>query len=422
MNIRTLSAIVLTSISFCSLPAAAQDNISINIKNGDIKDVLLAVAKLSDKNIITDNSVSGNISISFTDVPLSSALNLITASKGLAYRDINNVIVVSSASNLNHYNNTVTALPLNYIQAKDIEEMLKNLLPDCRLTTDPVSNTILFTGSASDEQKLRDTLKAVDIPTKQITLEARIIAVNEDASKNLGVNWSWDTIPQKDSSASNTDSENDNSDNYEGQFKFWHGYSFNFNATLNALITNGQAKILATPRIITIPGKEASIFIGDHIPVQTEKHSSGDNYTSTEYVDAGIKLIYTPIVDREGNMVTAAVHTEVSTPTLISELQNYKITSRTADTNVRMLSGETLVIGGLINEEEQKSIQKVPFLSNIPILGELFKNRTSRKNKTEVFMILTPHITEAGFSPAIYNSKNIITEQKQTTAAKEKEV
>ena len=104
-------------------------------------------------------------------------------------------------------------------------------------------------------------------------------------------------------------------------------------------------------------------------------------------------------------MITSVVHTEVSTPTLISELKNYKITSRTADTTVRMRDGETLVIGGLINEEEQKRLQKVPFLSNIPLLGELFKNRTTSKTKTEVIMILTPHLTNPGESPAIYDSK-----------------
>ena len=94
---------------------------------------------------------------------------------------------------------------------------------------------------------------------------------------------------------------------------------------------------------------------------------------------------------------------------MVSEIRNYKITSRTADTNVRMCSGETLVIGGLINEEEQKSIQKIPLLSNIPLLGELFKNRTTRKVKTEVLMILTPYITEAGSSPAIYNQQLVET-------------
>ena len=137
--------------------------------------------------------------------------------------------------------------------------------------------------------------------------------------------------------------------------------------------------------------------------MQTEKHDSSGSYTATEYLDAGIKLQYAPIISEDGKMVTASVHTEVSTPVLISELKNYRITSRTADTNVRMYSGETLVIGGLISEEQQRTMQKVPFLSKIPLLGELFKNRSRSHSKTEVLLLLTPHITEAGASPAIYN-------------------
>ena len=143
----------------------------------------------------------------------------------------------------------------------------------------------------------------------------------------------------------------------------------------------------------------------------TEKIENGITVNTTEYVDAGIKLTYTPLVS-EDDMITSAVHTEVSTPTLVSEIKNYKITSRTADTYVRMRNGETLIIGGLINEEEQKNIQKIPFLSNIPILGELFKNRSTTKNKTEVMMILTPHITEAGASPAIYDTQSLENEFK----------
>lgn len=286
---------------------------------------------------------------------------------------------------------------LNYVIAEDIKTSLSGLFPSGSLSFDTATNSILLLGTPNEHKRLRQILPTLDTATKQVTLEAKIVAVNDEFSKELGVNWSWDKIPQKSNSNDNDDSD------YDGNFKFWRGYAFKFNANLNALIADGKAKILARPRIITIPGKEASIFIGDHIPVQTEKHDSSGTYTSTEYIDAGIQLRYVPIISSSDNLVTAQVHTEVSTPTLISELKNYRITSRTANTNVRMRSGETLIIGGLINEEEQRNLQKVPLLSNIPLIGELFKNRTTKKSKTEVLMILTPYVTEAGESPAIYN-------------------
>ena len=289
---------------------------------------------------------------------------------------------------------------LSFAQAKAVHESLEPLFS--KLSQDAVTNSLILQGSAAEHARLRALLPQLDVATKQVTLEAKIIALSHEDSQNIGINWNWDTIPQRDSNT-NDDDESSTSNSYGGNFKFWRGYAFRFNATLNALIANGKARILATPHIITIPGREASIFIGDHIPVQTEKHDSSGSYTATEYLDAGIKLQYTPIISQDGKLVTASVHTEVSTPVLISELKNYRITSRMADTNVRMYSGETLIIGGLINEEEQRTLQRVPLLSKIPLLGELFINRSKKNSKTEVLLLLTPHITEAGRSPAIYS-------------------
>lgn len=316
----------------------------------------------------------------------------------------NDITLISNRDNSTKAKEDLLIVKLNYALAKDVQHSLKHIFEANKIAVDTITNAILYRGSQSEGYKLQEAIKVLDVATKQVTLEAKIIALNKEASKNIGVNWNWDKIPQNEYNQSNNSYDENDQDNFGGNFKFWRSYAFKFNATLNALVAKGKAKILATPSIITIPGKEASIFIGDHIPVQTEKHNSTGSYTTTEYLDAGIKLTYTPIVSGDGKMVTATVHTEVSTPTLVSEMKNYRITSRTADTNVRMLSGETLVIGGLINEEEQRSIQQVPLLSKIPLLGELFKNRTKRKTKTEVIMLLTPHITDAGESPAIYST------------------
>lgn len=393
----------------------ASDNITMSIKDGDVRDVLTALSSLGDQSIVTDETVKGKISISFDNIPFDTALDLVTRTKGLAYRNVHGVIVVSSQEQITKYYGDVAVFKINYAKAEDIKTVLKDIVKGegSGLSVDPITNSIVFTGNRADEQKVRDTLALVDIPTKQVTLEAKIISLSNEDSKNLGLSWDWDVLPQASSSSSSSSSSGSSSGSsssssssdstYGGVIHLGHGYKSSFQATLNALFTTGKAKILATPRIITIPGKEASIFIGDHIPVITRSTSNGETTTSTEYVDAGIKLSYTPVVSNDG-YITSVVHTEVSTPTYLATVQNYKITSRTADTNVRMRNGETLIIGGLINEEEQETLRKVPFISNLPILGELFKDRTKTKNKTEVMMILTPHITDAGESPAIYNT------------------
>ena len=342
------------------------------------------------------------------NVPSTSTQNLernpFEAPKNSNFYNQNDITLISNEQIPSKKKEDLLIVKLNYAHAHELKKALQNILGSDKLAVDTITNAILFKGNASDGLRLQKAISVLDVPTKQVTLEAKVIAISKEDSKNLGIYWNWDKIPQNEDNQNNNNyDDNNGSNDFGGNFKFWRGYSFKFNATLNALIAKGKAKILATPSIITIPGKEASIFIGDHIPVQTEKHNSSGSYTTTEYIDAGIKLTYTPIVSNDGKMVTASVHTEVSTPTLVSEMKNYRITSRTADTNVRMLSGETLVIGGLINEEEMKSMQKVPLLSKIPIFGELFKNRSKRKSKTEVIMFLTPHITEAGKSPAIYS-------------------
>ena len=384
----------LTVSSFTSCLAA--NNVSLTIENGQIKDVLNALASISGQSIIVDDSVSGTISIDLTDIPFDTALDLITRPKGLAYQNVHNVIVVSTYDNMNKYFGNVTILKLQHAKASELLTSLKDIVKGNGLSSDDITNSLIFTGNSSEEAKLRQAVKLLDVATKQVTLEAKIISLSNEDSRNLGMAWDWDPLPSPEDSDSDT--------TYGGIIHLGHGYTTRFQATLNALFSSGKAKILATPRIITIPGKEASIFIGDHIPVTTEKNTDGETTVSTEYVDAGIKLSYTPVIS-EDNIITSVVHTEVSTPTLVSELRNYRITSRTADTHVRMRNGETLIIGGLINEEEQKNIQKVPLLSNIPILGELFKLRTTNKTKTEVMMILTPYVTEAGESPAIYDNR-----------------
>ena len=327
---------LLTALLAAVSPLVYANGITLNVRDGQVRDVLASVAALSGKSIVADSSVQGTVTLNLKDVPFDTALRIITAAKGLSYRLTGDVILVGSAAGMEKFNDTASIIKLNYAKAEELKTALAPLIgTNSKISTDTVTNSIIFTGTPTDEMRLRSAVAALDTATQQVTLEA---------------------------------------------------------------------KILATPRIITIPGREASIFIGDHIPVTTEKIENSVTTNTTDYVDAGIKLQYTPIVSSDG-MITSVVHTEVSTPTLISELKNYKITSRTADTTVRMRDGETLVIGGLINEEEQKRLQKVPFLSNIPLLGELFKNRTTSKTKTEVIMILTPHLTNPGESPAIYNSK-----------------
>ena len=400
MNKTMRAGILALCLALSPLTAlAAPGSISLSINNGSVKDVLTALSSISGRSIVADDSVTGNISIDMHDVDFPTAMDIVTRAKNLSYKDYGDIVLVSSAENMNK-NGDVSIYKLNYAKAEEVQKSLSGLMTNGGKTSiDAVTNSILFTGSSADEAKVRNAIKALDVATQQVTLEAKIIAINREDTKKLGISWTWENINSNDTTSD---------EKYPGIINYGSAYQFRYMPTLNALMTTGKAKILATPRVITIPGKQAQIFIGDHIPVTTETTTNGTTSTSTTYVDAGIKLQYTPIVSSVDGLITSVVHTEVSSAARASTQDvNYTITSRTADTNVRMRNGETLVIGGLINEEEQRNIQALPILSKIPFLGELFKLRTTSKKKIEVIMLLTPYLTEAGNSPAIYNEKEL---------------
>ena len=170
-------------------------------------------------------------------------------------------------------------------------------------------------------------------------------------------------------------------------------YTFFFQAKLNALLSDGKAKILAKPNVVTLNGRTAEILIGSKIPVLVEHMENGTKTTSIEYKDAGIKLTYTPNVSKNSE-ITADIIAEVSTPYLVPEMKAYRIVTRQAHTTVRLKSGDMLTIGGLIDKEEANNIRKVPVLGDIPILGKLFQTETESKEESEIIIIIRANILE----------------------------
>ena len=364
----------------------AADTVSLSVKDASVQDVLQSIAQLSGRNLVLEGPVPGTLSLEFQQVPFPQALAMVTRSQGLFCREEGGTLWVSKLEKKDPFGNQLTIHSLEYIPAKETSETLKPLFSS-PLVWDQGANAILFHGHPLEAQKLQETLKTLDRPSRQITLEARILSLGESASQELGLQWDWSSLPDPKDHSHGT---------WGGTIHLGHGHQAGFHAKLNALCQEGKAKVLATPRIITLPGREASIFIGDHIPVVTEKVTNSTTTSTTEYVDAGIRLSYTPYLSQDG-LITARVHTEVSTPTLIAELKNYRITSRTADTHVRLRERETLVIGGLISEQEQSRLEAIPLLSKLPLLGELFKFRSKSRNKTEVCMFLTPYLSDPGY-------------------------
>ena len=170
----------------------------------------------------------------------------------------------------------------------------------------------------------------------------------------------------------------------------WIGQNFGpINATITALVSKGKAKVLSRPNITTMSGEQATIQIGGQIPY-TARSSEG---WSTEFKDYGIILQFKPIVDSK-NRITSMVHTEVSNMSGQSVDGQPIIATRRADSVITLNSGSTIVIGGLMDSSESKSISKIPLLGDIPILGELFKYNSKHKDKRELIILVTPYLVE----------------------------
>lgn len=414
-------ALFLFIVFLFSVPvvcAASPASIDLNFDEEDIRIVLHTLAAIGGMGMVIDDSVKGNVSIRLSNVAFDTALDLITRAKGLSYRKVGETIVIEPA-----YLGATDIIKLKYARAADLKDSLNSVWSELKLKTeaDEATNSLVVSGSPAGIDRIKSIIGQLDIPRQQVELEAKVVAINKTHAKDLGIDWTWEAFPQSPEVTTEYETQQvatrDADGNVTGSTSVsipkttvtrsvnagvirigrnpeGHPYEFYYQAKISALISKGNAKMLAQPKVTTINGKEARILIGDRVPTPVEStDSSGRTTTTIQYVDAGIKLTYTPFIDAD-DMVAAKVHTEVSTPTLVDAVKAYRITTREAETNVRMKNGETMVIGGLIGEDQSESINKIPFLGDLPILGSLFHSRHTSKNDTEVVIFLTAHIVK----------------------------
>ena len=276
------------------------------------------------------------------------------------------------------------------------------------LNTDTSTNSLIAFGAPEQIEKVQQLLKELDVPYQQILLEAQVMALSKNASRQLGIDWTWSQFPMQNQSASGSGGSTSTGSGTSTVSSFPIGivtggdgqlYKFGVNATLNALITSGDGKILARPNVTTFNGNRATIFVGDQLPIVTPNASTagGPVTYTTSYKNAGITLSYIPRIN-EDEKISASVFVEVSTPVAVvldvggQKTTAYQITTRSAQTNVRMKDGDTMVIGGLISSQEIKNLNKVPILGDLPFLGKLFQSVSKSKNETEVVIFLKAKI------------------------------
>lgn len=399
----------------------------------DIRNLLTSIALANNLNIVISDEVQGNVSVKLSNINAQGMIKIIAENNNYTYQFKDNVIYISKGDkDINLYTVQINYLELDKI-AQTINLMLTGNLPDKiddkdkktainnKVMIDESENTISFYGTLKQYEQIKNFLQEQDKPQKQVSLEAKVTAIQKDAAKDLGVSWEWSKLPQSPEheitydtvkhTVINEDGSKEeitdylpvdevtrkwnDDENIPGVIRFGIGvdgypYEFYYAAKIDALISDGKANILARPNITTIQGKEAVINIGSEVPVPTVSTTNSTTTTSIKYREAGIILKCTPRVNEDG-IITVKVHTEVSSPMYVEDMKAYRFQKRSADTIVRLKDGQTMVIGGLIGSDEAKQMSKIPFLGDIPILGNLFKHIQKSKSDTEVMIFLTAH-------------------------------
>lgn len=399
----------------------------------DIRNLLTNIALANNLNIVISDEVQGNVSVKLSNINAQDMIKIIAENNNYTYQFKDNVIYISKGDkDINLYTVQINYLELDKI-AQTINLMLTGNLTDKiddkdkktainnKVMIDESENTISFYGTLKQYEQIKNFLQEQDKSQKQVSLEAKVTAIQKDAAKDLGVSWEWSKLPQSPEheitydtvkhTVINEDGSKEeitdylpvdevtrkwnDDENIPGVIRFGKGvdgypYEFYYAAKIDALISDGKANILARPNITTIQGKEAVINIGSEVPVPTVSTTNSTTTTSIKYREAGIILKCTPRVNEDG-IITVKVHTEVSSPMYVEDMKAYRFQKRSADTIVRLKDGQTMVIGGLIGSDEAKQMSKIPFLGDIPILGNLFKHIQKSKSDTEVMIFLTAH-------------------------------
>jgi type IV pilus assembly protein PilQ len=419
------------------------ERLSLNFQNVEVRAVLNVIADFTDLNIITSDTVTGNITLRLKDVPWDQALEIILQTRGLDSRRNGNVIWIAPRDELATREklqleaaNQISDLEplrtevfqLNYHKADAFVKILTD--PTQRILSkrgsaviDPRSNKLFVQDTPSRLEEVRRIIAGVDVPQRQVMIEARIVEANDAFSKNLGARLGiHHTTPSRllgqnsprfaiggqledtgfhTGQTSSTPDFIGNSTSVNlpgaGLNNFRTGafsvVLFNSAATrflnleLNALEADGKGKIIASPRVLTADQVEALIEQGTEIPYQ-QATSSGA--TSISFRKAVLSLKVKPQITPDGNVIMTLDITKDQPGAGVGTF--VQINTKHVKTEVLVENGGTVVIGGIYEQQDRVDVTKVPLFGDIPVIGYLFKNTTSATQKTELLVFITPRI------------------------------
>lgn len=396
-------------IQFQDVPALIKNPtfITMHLEKADVRSVLETISHQAGMNLILDDSVQGRFSIDVRAIPLDDFFGLVLRENGLAARRVGNSLLIGTEDALDKKidDQQAASFRLNNADAAATIPLLQKMIPSKNVTmvADTRTNSILATGNGEDLAKIKNAIAALDLPTPQVVIEVKLVEVTRDEDNRLGGEFGFGGSKFGVSNNSTTPGGAGAPSSGDGAtsitFSALGNVTSNLSARIDALVQNNEARILADPRIATQDSHTASINITDNVPVIKVNFSgSGANAIAAESVDfkpIGEQLQITPHVAADGyvTMDLKPTISERGKDVIVNKNPVPEITERTIDTRMRVKDGTSVVIGGLIRRTHNKSISKMPFLGDLPLIGWFFRQETSTGAEDEIIVIVTPHIT-----------------------------
>lgn len=412
--------------------AYSGEKLSLNFQDIDVRSVLQLIADFTNLNLVASDTVQGGITLRLQNVPWDQALDLVLKTKGLDKRKVGNVLLVAPADEiaarerqeLESQKQIADLAPLrrellqvNYAKAADIAKLFQSVTgaeakADERgsITVDERTNNIIAYQTQDRLDELRRIVAQLDIPVRQVMIEARIVEANVDYDKSLGVRWggsiqnkgNWNTsgISNGADGSSTIGTPGSTSTNSPfvdlGAVNNTSGIGIAFitdnvllDLELTAMEKTGNGEIVSQPKVVTSDKETAKILKGTEIPYQ-EASSSGA--TSVSFKEASLSLEVTPQITPD-NRIIMEVKVTKDEPDYLNKVQDVPpIKKNEVNAKVLVNDGETIVIGGVFSNTQSKVVDKVPFLGDVPYLGRLFRRDVVSEKKSELLVFLTPRI------------------------------
>lgn len=421
------------------------EKLSLNFQDIEVRAVLQLIADFTGVNLVASDTVAGSITLRLQNVPWDQALDLVLKTKGLGKRQMGSVLLIAPAAEiaarekieLEAVKQVEELAPLvqefiqfKYAKAADLSKILtseQGLLSDRgTAVVDERTNTILMKETAANLEKIREALVMLDVPVRQVLIEARIVVATTSVGEEMGVKWgggyyknngtNWVTAGGSQQTIADTNQilfDRANGESPEG-FNLSDANIVDFGATasaattfavgyqtadylldleLSAIETDGRAEVVSQPRVITADGQTAFIESGTEIPYE---QSTSSGATSVTFKPAVLRLEATPQITPDDRIIMDLVVSQDSVGEVFNDIPS--IDTNALQTQVLVDNGETVVLGGIFRSVQVKTTEKTPFFGDLPLLGALFRHTSESDDKSELLIFITPRLINDSFN------------------------